>query len=146
MPTQSKSTSKLNKVNMKLLLAGLDPKRHDIVVTKTAKNKITNWRVKNTQGVEIFSLQNEEIRHLDGRYDEYSHLWTLKINGICTVVDSEDYGDAWNTVNFIQTDLQNALETKLKAQNEEKIMQAALQTMSAQDKMIQKYLEQTLQR
>lgn len=136
-----KAKNTLNRVNMNLLLEILNPKRKDIIVTRTGNPKKIIWRATNNQGTEIFSLQNEEVKYEDGFYDEYERLFTLKINDVCIV--SNQY---YETGAFITNYLQNALTTKLNAQREEERLQAAIKNMTAQDIMIKKHLEKMLQR
>lgn len=140
----------LNKANMRLLLSALDPKRKDIVVTKKHGRYDSDpkeWHVKNAKGQEIFSFKRESVEHEDGLYNVvYSHLLTLKINGISISVDTEYYGGEWDTMVFLDKELKEALDTKLYAQKEEQQLQNALKKMSVQDRIIKSYLENTLQK
>lgn len=137
-----KAKNTLNRVNMNLLLEILNPKRKDIIVTRTGNPKKIIWRVTNNQGAEIFSLQNEEVKYEDGFYDEYERVFTLKINGVNIISEDQDF----ETESFITNKLQNALTTKIDAQIEEAKMRSAIKNMSAQDIMIKKHLEKMLQR
>lgn len=142
---------------MRLLLSALEPKREDIVVTKTedfgagkkkvkgiSVSKTTTWVVKNKKGREIFSLKHENIECDEGCFVRRGVRATLKIDTFnvifyskCSVSDAE---------HFVFYDLPVALTNKISAQKKEKKLQQDLKNMSPMDVAIKTYLENALQK
>jgi len=153
--------NKLNEVNKRLLLSALDPKRHDIVVTKKdghgskeqnlnrdgiVVHGIQTWNVKNTQKQEIYSLKRENIERPDGRFTSSDFRLTLTITNVATIQEDTGYQNDFDTMCFLDRDLPQALDAKIAAQHEEEKLQNDLKRMTPQDIAIKKYLEAMLQK
>ena len=153
--------NKLNEVNKRLLLSVLDPKRHDIVVTKKdghgskeqnlnrdgiVVHGIQTWNVKNTQKQEIYSLKRENIERPDGRFASSDFRLTLTITNVATIQEDTGYQNDFDTMCFLDRDLPQALDAKIAAQHAEEKLQNDLKRMTSQDIAIKKYLEAMLQK
>ena len=144
-----KEMKNINLENQRLLLSLLDPARKDIIVVEIKKPGFmpTGYNVINNNGQTIFSVvRNEmEMNVAGSRFPENFSRFTMEINGTRVVCDSNDSANQ-DTAAFLENKLKNALESKVHTQRQDEKLHKARETMSAQDKEIQTYLQNILQR